>query len=382
MAKEIRALTGVRGLAACGVVVYHVHTLHNAYSGAPYSFLNELLYDGYLAVDLFFILSGFVMAMSYAQFWREGWTKNHYFAFLMRRIARIYPLYALMVMVVAVPILLGLSHAMPLTLPLLAQNLLLIQAWGLSESLNPSSWSISTEWAAYLLFPLLTIAVFKTHWKFCLGICIAAVVALAAMQGVTTPAQVDSRDGPMDIFWMPSMLPLLRCLCEFMLGLATYRLSRNPAAIRLLSQPLNAYLIAAITFTSLFLTDADILVVLCIPAFLLVLTVGDNLVTRFMGSRVVFFLGEISYSLYMLHPQFLRIRRIVDAKLAPRLGEGPADAVALCLLYGGLIICSYAAYRLVEKPCRNYLRRVEQKWLARQEKAGNPQAADQQAIAT
>jgi peptidoglycan/LPS O-acetylase OafA/YrhL len=91
---EIRSLTGLRGVAAAYVVLYHMH-LFELCSGAAATVLTH----GYLAVDLFFVLSGFVMALTYAELFEGGFSAGRYRDFLVRRIARVYPLYVVVTLV-------------------------------------------------------------------------------------------------------------------------------------------------------------------------------------------------------------------------------------------------------------------------------------------
>jgi peptidoglycan/LPS O-acetylase OafA/YrhL len=158
--RQIRALTGLRGVAACWVVVYHL-VGYEAY--APTGLAGNFIRHGYLAVDVFFLLSGFVMALSYWQLFDRNPSIQTYAVFLLRRLARLYPLYAVIIAVMLVLQIAGVSHALSRTdfgAPLM-ENLLLVQAWGFGNSLNAPAWSISTEFAAYLLFPLILLCVFR-----------------------------------------------------------------------------------------------------------------------------------------------------------------------------------------------------------------------------
>ena len=85
--REIRALTGLRGIAALYVVFFHANGLH-----AFPSVVRPFVSHGYMAVDLFFILSGFVMAMTYGGLFENGFNFNNFKTFLLLRLARIYPL--------------------------------------------------------------------------------------------------------------------------------------------------------------------------------------------------------------------------------------------------------------------------------------------------
>jgi peptidoglycan/LPS O-acetylase OafA/YrhL len=366
MSNQIKSLTGVRGMAAAAVIIYHVQAQHDApWFRDAHGILWDFLLNGYLAVDLFFVLSGFVMALSYGSFARKGWTKKNYGVFLLRRIARVYPLYAFITCVITVPILLGVSKATPVNGIILVENLALVQSWGFNESIDPFAWSISVEFAAYLLFPLLTLLTLRGSWSRMIAVSFAAAAAICALQFTPTPPSVDARDGPLDIFWMPSRMPLLRCLCEFTLGLATYRLSENDMVRRWMGHSVAAVLFTLFLLVALLLPDADVLVVLCLPPVLLVLATGDNFASRAMSSRAIFFLGEISYALYLVHGPLLRVRRILDARLAQHMNSAGADAIALMAFYGSTLLLGWMAYLVIEKPCRKWIRGMEERLIYR-----------------
>jgi peptidoglycan/LPS O-acetylase OafA/YrhL len=97
------------------------------------------------------------MAMTYGHDVQNAPTARSYLHFLARRLARIYPLYAIITIVTFLVFQAHLSTLAPVShpVPTLALNLLMIQAWGFATSIVGPGWSISTEWGAYLLFPLL-----------------------------------------------------------------------------------------------------------------------------------------------------------------------------------------------------------------------------------
>src|SRR5690242_14121324 len=96
---EIRALTGLRGVCAVWVMLFHAFFCA-PFFGTP---LDWVLSAGHMGVDVFFVLSGFVLAYNYAD---ATWTARSYGAFLRKRFARIYPVHAfmLLVFVVVVPL--------------------------------------------------------------------------------------------------------------------------------------------------------------------------------------------------------------------------------------------------------------------------------------
>ncbi len=147
---DIASLTGLRGIAALWVVLYHLTDR-----------LRWPVFDaGWLGVDMFFTLSGFVLTHVYAD--RNMFTTwRSYVGFLMVRLARIYPLHIFALLVVAAVALLVPGYWPPgfAKYPLfglhgLVEALLLVQNWpfiGLNNWHTPS-WTLSNEWMAYLMF--------------------------------------------------------------------------------------------------------------------------------------------------------------------------------------------------------------------------------------
>ena len=89
MAADIRALTGVRGVAAAVIVLYHFGDVQLSTGGTASYFRIPF---GYLPVDLFFMLSGFVMALTYRDAFDSGGMKT-FATFMLKRVARLYPAY-------------------------------------------------------------------------------------------------------------------------------------------------------------------------------------------------------------------------------------------------------------------------------------------------
>ena len=151
---RIASLDGLRGIAAVGVMIFHFDHffLPQAALTSMLPFMRPILNRAYLGVDLFFLMSGFVMAHIYGQKLSSNW-RAHWRDFAIMRFARIYPLFVLTTLVVVV------THALA-HIPLswisfssrsLALQPLLLQVW-VALSWNYPSWSISTEAAAYAYF--------------------------------------------------------------------------------------------------------------------------------------------------------------------------------------------------------------------------------------
>ncbi len=156
--KHIVDLTCCRAVFAGWVFAYHLN-LQAHYA----SFLGpggSVVQSGSLGVDGFFILSGMILAHAHPALMP---TRGEVRQFWAKRLVRIYPVHiamiAAMAAMVGVAALLGLAPRDPsrFSLDELVSHLALLHAWGLSDrwAWNYPSWSISAEWAGYLLFPFL-----------------------------------------------------------------------------------------------------------------------------------------------------------------------------------------------------------------------------------
>lgn len=151
---RLEGLDWVRGLASMWVVLYHVDlTLQKAkYFGLPP--LSPVTMVGYRGVELFFVLSGFIMARSYAGGAAAGWRDAIDFA--VRRIFRIFPLY----LIVSIPLFIvaagtGLGRPpaeVTLDASLFFQNLFLLPRDDLSTFIPVSAWTLSHELMFYAIF--------------------------------------------------------------------------------------------------------------------------------------------------------------------------------------------------------------------------------------
>ncbi|MET0985884.1 MAG: acyltransferase [Steroidobacteraceae bacterium] len=156
--QEITALTGLRGLAAVWVFLYHAQVLTKDLDESVTWPLRFVASAGYLGVDLFFVLSGFVISYNYAHEDLHRSLRRYAF-FLWKRLARIWPAHTAALLFFAAglaiyPVAFDLSFAGFL------KSLTLMQAWAFPahQIWNPVAWSVSCEWAVYLVFPLIALS--------------------------------------------------------------------------------------------------------------------------------------------------------------------------------------------------------------------------------
>lgn len=339
---ELRALTGLRGIAAWFVVAYHIRL---SVEGLPASIVTVFA-KGYLAVDFFFLLSGFVIWLSWGERLRDGGLRAVP-GFLWRRLARIWPLHAVVLAAAVVLALLlaatGRHDAADYPFADLPLHVLLLQNWGFTDHLawNDPSWSISTEWAAYLLFPLLALSI---DWRrvptaaILVAIAAAFVLLHAAMGGVATLGT--------DIW----ALGLRRCLVEFGCGTAVCALWLRWSDAPTL--PAVGATGSALALAAAWASGAA--ETLVIPAAFAALLLAAALSAGRRGNPLehpaLHTLGDISYATYLGH--FLLF---VVFKLAV-VDDPRAIPPTLIALYLALVLASSVAlHHLVELPAQAWL---------------------------
>jgi peptidoglycan/LPS O-acetylase OafA/YrhL len=222
---QLPSLTSLRGLAALWVVLYHYSV--QCFPNLDAAHYTQLVSKGYLAVDMFFMLSGFVMTHVYLHAFSDSdGIKLHYRSFIVARVARLYPLHIfillLFVATAATSQLMAGSGAVSLqSIPLqgpqsvtaFLANLFMLQGLDAGKlSWNYPAWSISVEFVAYLAFPLALPIVLRASnvWKSVLTLFLFGALAWLAF---LKKDNFDQWDGP---------VALLRCLPEFLLGTLLY----------------------------------------------------------------------------------------------------------------------------------------------------------------
>ncbi len=356
---DIKPLTSLRFIAAFWVLLYHFKD-HLGLGLGRYG----LIADGYLGVDLFFTLSGFILAHVYLAAVQAG--EFGYGGFLKNRIARVYPMHlaalAAMLALYAGATAIGAGVGSPEAFRLsdLPAHLLMIHAWGTTEAVgwNFPSWSISAEWAAYLLFPVVAALVLKTKragWVLAgaLALCLASFAALSDLHKVLPWLGRDFSQ-------MTAQIGALRIMPSFLLGVALYNFGRTRAARAKHAWPMvlaSAFWIVAVC--TLRLWEGLIWFGLAGLIYGLAETARHGRDAVFAGKGFVF-LGASSYALYMIHLPV----DIVWFHTLERLGVAESAPLALRLaalagVFAACIAAAALAYVWIEEPARNWVRRLD-----------------------
>ena len=345
---EIAPLTGLRAFAALAVVLYNQRMLiHSALPGLPASVGTQ----GYLGVDVFFVLSGFVLALNYGGRIHSG---RDYFEFVGYRVARLYPLHLFTLAAVLVMVHGAMSLGFTIHSPHrfaidrhLLLHLLMIHSWGFEEGLryNIPSWSISAEFFAYLLFPV--------FWAVTARFSRPRLAGLAAPIVVAASVLILGALGH-DNLHIVTKHTLIRVSGAFLAGCLVFR-------ARALGGPpprwVETLLLVGVLGVAISpWTDPVMAVAAC--ALIYALTGGQqSLLARPFSWAPVVWLGRISYSIYLVHlPVASVLNRLAPSLVGPEAPEwGGVALVALDVLL--VIGVATACYYAVELPGRRVLRR-------------------------
>ena len=341
---DLRPLTALRFMAALWVVLY------TFWPNLDVGFLPNLAAKGYLGVELFFVLSGFILSHVYLHAFAEK--RFSYRGFLWARIARVYPLHvftllgvmALGLAAVAVGMSIDGSVLSWKTLP---AHLLMVHAWGFANEAgwNHPSWSISAEWFAYLAFPLFAMAAWplrKRPWAATAGAAVFLMGLYAAFERLAGFPLTEAT-----FRW--GALRIVPC---FAYGCALYLVYRRAPLPRAGLLAISAAVVMAASASVL---AWDAVTVLAAGLLILALASIPDGKAGWLGSRPAVYLGEISYAVYMVCAPW----QILAVNLAARATGAEDKRLHILVWLGiilGLIVAAAAVYHLIERPARKALR--------------------------
>jgi peptidoglycan/LPS O-acetylase OafA/YrhL len=324
-------LDGMRGLAAIAVALFH--------------FDIYLMPHGYVAVDFFFVLSGFVLYRSYLPRFHEGLGVGRFMA---QRFARLYPLFLLGLMLgmaVAVQQMLAGNHQAPsssdLATTMLFNGVMLPSPAGLPfYPLNVPSWSLFFEIVANLA---LIVLIFRLP-RLALG----AICAVSALGMV--PIIFENGSANIGALWGEHGIAFMRTAFSFTLGVIIATLPEGharPSGWLGLACIAAIGLLLALPVPTDWIAAYDLAIILFFSP-LLVFTGTRFEPVRFAAPTAAF-IGEVSYALYAVHWSFIEPMRSAVRYIG--LSPLPAAALFLAIMLGA----AYAAVRWYDLPLRRKL---------------------------
>jgi peptidoglycan/LPS O-acetylase OafA/YrhL len=368
-------LDSVRGVAALSVVVHHVILMPPFLAAFPQKAWFDWAYfhNAWLLVDLFFVLSGIVISMSYTN---TDFGKFSFGEFIVRRLARVYPLHIVILVALLgfrlVRIGLVAAGAIP-PAPATFQvnnaysfvlNLFLLHSLGFIDYLswNGPSWSISVEFYTYILFAFMLIVAERLntlrflYWCAILLVISNWLIIVFVLQKPDLGLQYDHG--------------FLRCVLSFFLGVLTVK------AVSAIPRTIPASLQSGVQIGSMFISFLLVSIEGAYPA---VSFVAPIVFATFLGSLLAFpaawglprllqtaplvWLGSRSYSLYMTHALVILLAEYAVRAVGPRaiesldsISTGLAATLTFSAVIAAVIALSSLTYRYVEIPGSRLLR--------------------------
>ena len=385
----IGQLTGVRFVAAFWVLLYHYQGAL-ATAGLLVPVLHEVLRVGRLGVDLFFALSGFILSHTYLA--KMGptitWPKSRHFLWL--RLARIYPVHFVMLNVAGLAVIAqqkfgsATAGSRDWLNPVdYLKQVLLLHEWGPNpqRGWNFPAWSLSMEWLAYLLFPLLVLALFRFHQKLptrVLALLWCVVLVPLLWYGIAYYG---------DPYYISDWGSTIRILTEFTAGGLTYLIvlrhwDATPEGVKprveRLATTLSVVIPIIIVATALVLghigalqwsvsdlpdtpNAADLppkyhlVLVPLLIAWIGALALTSRGPSKHLSTDRLVLGGFISFSLYMTHTVWYGLWRA--GMKAVHINGGVLYLVSFLGLVVGAIVIAWLMWRFVEEPAREWMRR-------------------------
>lgn len=348
----MEGLTGLRGLAALWVIGFH-------YTVGPLSQISPrhgvpLLRSGFLGVDLFFFLSGFVIWHVHEAHFRRP-SLGAFRRFLGLRFARLYPVYAFSMVLFVVIVLLGPFigdaglHARNYLPGQFVVDLFLVQSWGVSSHLNWNypAWSVSAEMFCYLLFPFAVPLLGRLGTR---AAAVAAALILLAIAGLYFFAYGQTMN---EALGAPA---LSRALLEFLEGCLLRRLAGEARLSRI---PWGLPIIALLLATGVAFVWrsplAGFLPILLFPVLILAASQSDSVIGRIAATPPLVAIGTASYALYLLQAPVEKGAQFLNVYVAR--GHPVSSAMAICAYAAILISLTFLVHRFLETPARRVLRR-------------------------
>jgi peptidoglycan/LPS O-acetylase OafA/YrhL len=381
--RYISNLTALRGIAALLTVIFHVDVwIGNGGGMLLPTAATGLLHRMYLMVDFFFILSGFIMYHVYGDWFKTTVTADTFKQYIKARFARVYPLHFLMLFVIMLTFMLARRLGIPPIPTLEAENntysfitnLLLLQSMNVHNSFTwvHASWSISTEWWMYMVFPFLMISFSKLNTGgrvLIMGLCVVGywMITFVILPIVTLPQGLEfMRIVPSEVSINVSyQYGFVRCFLGFVLGMVVYQAFLLEWGKRFFS---NGYVLMLFTLGLLMcfhLNLPDAISVLFLPFIILASAYGSDTINRVLASKPLQKLGDWSFSIYLVHqPLILLLFVIVMGSQAPANGAavnapppmGMGIGWAVCFIVVALtLLVSALVYRFWERPMRLWI---------------------------
>jgi peptidoglycan/LPS O-acetylase OafA/YrhL len=351
---EIPSLTGLRAIAALWVC-----SLHFLYVWPDANPLVHAAKLGASGVIIFFVLSGFILGHVYHSFFANGVSATRYVHFMKLRLARIYPLHLLTLLLWTAALYYdAIRWSENDTLYTFVLNLLLVHGWGFTNTLsfNDPSWSISHEFFCYLWFPLLACLLSQHRLVALAVLCIAVLAAwrppyAVLLSWLAGQGVVDLRG--MQFAFGASMVNFSTYL---VVGVALHYAIGTTPSRPVLAETALCLGLAILLWSATLPTIWQVAVVVGSGLVIVGCYWGSAIGDLLLGNRIAVFFGEISYTLYLTHALVLYFSlHSLPTSLVPWTWTALSYVCAMTLILSVVIHYGF------ERPARNLIRNCRSK---------------------
>jgi len=354
--KHIKPLTSLRFLFALSVFFHH--TVFFLPDGNDFinQFYKKFFFEGFIGVNFFFILSGFILTYVYKDIFINNSISKK--TFYIRRFARIYPLHLLLLLIAILFSFSLLRDNFILWLRTFTENIFLVQSFVPIRdhyfSFNIVSWSISDEMFFYLLFPFIIKPLSRLKVKASIVYAITAIGVLVVLM------QLVPADYHHAVFYIN---PITRMI-DFSLGIILFNVSLNIkfnkrgeatiweiiSLVLILIQYVFAARIPIVYRSSIYYWIA-------ISLLILVFSKSEGIISKLMSKKYMVYLGHISFSFYLFHYIIIKL----TARVFTHFGYDQYYTTAVTLSLVLSIMTSIISYEFFEKKIQSRILKVLKK---------------------
>ncbi len=369
-------LTSLRGIAAILVAVLHFHFF---VTPVATSHMAHIVDKFYLMVDLFFILSGFIMCYVYESHFKDSIVKVRYKNFIIARLARIYPLHVLTICAEVLIFLcliskIGYDNLGPFKQHLyrldgIPVQLAFLQTVGIYnfDTWNAPAWSLNAEWWAYVLFPFLFIAFKKLK-----GAKQFLPIIIALLGWILIEFVLSAKEPFMDFPLNPNKRTLdvnwhygtVRGIVGFICGMGIWLVFEKLKFKSILGNGWVLIVLGILAFSSMMYGWFDVITVFLFAIIILVSAYGSKRIDKFYSIAMLKKLGDWSFSIYIWHMVLIHIILIpftnIGSKPKKEFQLFTEELPSVFLLLAFLTITSvigWLSFKYIETPTRQWIKR-------------------------
>jgi peptidoglycan/LPS O-acetylase OafA/YrhL len=351
---DIKPLTSLRFFAAAGVIYGHFGYAYNTAG---------------LGVSFFFMLSGFILTHSYYQNF-NSFKFSKIKSLWISRAARIYPLH-LITLLVSIP--LAFHEGGSIGIPALIENATLLQAWYPNHiqvfSFNSVSWTLSNEIFFYLVLPIILLLTNKLemHKKlYTSGVLLVLCILFTAF--IMNKFKPIPYSIPFSWRWWLILVSPYLNLFTFLSGVFLSFIHHNIKDSKLIASRFRASICeisVIIISTAYFLLTLENMIFssiffmygLPLALLILIFSLQRGIISKFLSLKPIVYLGEISFSIYMVHQIVIRGVEDYVGKVVV-VSSSPEDVINKILVTALIILVASFTYHSIENPARNAIKKL------------------------